>query len=89
MSNGRALTDLPASRDDNATNRLVVASQLASWQLQSDVVEDASSALVQLRPRAAEGRAYDIAVLDMCTPHTDGLQLGQEVSADPALAGTA
>jgi CheY-like chemotaxis protein/HPt (histidine-containing phosphotransfer) domain-containing protein len=75
--------------DDNATNRLILTSQLASWRLQPDAVEDAQSALVQMRQRALEGRAYDIAVLDMCMPHTDGLHLAQAISVDPVLMKTA
>ncbi len=74
--------------DDNATNRLILASQLTTWQLQADVVEDAESALAQMRQRALEGRGYDLAILDMCMPRTDGLHLAQAISADSSLKKT-
>ena len=37
---------------------------------------------------SADGRPYDIAVLDMCMPGTDGLQLAQTISADRTLFDT-
>jgi CheY-like chemotaxis protein len=74
--------------DDNATNRLILTSQLTSWRLQPEAAENAESALVQMRQRAAEGRPYDIAVLDMCMPTTDGLQLAQSISRDARLQHT-
>ncbi|WP_427017594.1 response regulator [Pseudarthrobacter sp. P1] len=74
--------------DDNATNRLVLQSQLTSWRMAPEVVEDAPTAL-QLCRAAAAGRPFDIAVLDMCMPEMDGLELAQAITADPALAATA
>ncbi len=74
--------------DDNATNRMILKSQLGSWQLRPDVVDSAAAALVQMRAMAAQGEPYAIAVLDMCMPDVDGLELAQQVSADESLAGT-
>jgi PAS domain S-box-containing protein len=74
--------------DDNATNRLILTSQLTSWRLQPEAAENAESALAQMRRRATEGRPFDIAVVDMCMPTTDGLQLAQAISRDPGLHHT-
>ncbi|MHA7292176.1 PAS domain S-box protein [Arthrobacter sp. MDT3-24] len=73
--------------DDNATNRLVLESQLTAWGMRPDAVADASTALDRSRTAAATGQPYDIAVLDMCMPEMDGLELAHELSADPALQG--
>ncbi len=74
--------------DDNATNRMIVGSQLVSWRLEPHLVEDGRSALLQMREMATKGQPYDIAILDMCMPEMNGLQLAQEVSSDSALSQT-
>lgn len=73
--------------DDNATNRLVLESQLRGWRLQPHAVSDAKTALALAREAAQRGEPYDLAVLDMCMPETDGLELARAIKADPALAG--
>jgi two-component system sensor histidine kinase/response regulator len=73
--------------DDNATNRLVLESQLTAWGMRPDAVADAGTALNRSRAAAAAGQPYDIAVLDMCMPEMDGLELAHELTADPALRG--
>lgn len=73
--------------DDNATNRLVLESQLTAWGMRPEAVADAATALDRSRTAAATGQPYDIAVLDMCMPDMDGLELAHEFSADPALRG--
>jgi PAS domain S-box-containing protein len=72
--------------DDNATNRLVLESQLRSWRLRPEAVPDARSALARAREAAAAGESFDIAVLDLCMPEVDGLELAREIKADPGLA---
>jgi signal transduction histidine kinase/DNA-binding response OmpR family regulator/HPt (histidine-containing phosphotransfer) domain-containing protein len=71
--------------DDNATNRLVLETQLTAWGLSADVVADAQSALVRIRAAALEGRPYGLAVLDMCMPGMDGLELVQRIRGDSTL----
>ncbi|MBT2515350.1 response regulator [Arthrobacter sp. ISL-30] len=71
--------------DDNATNRLVLESQLTGWKMTADSVEGASQALGRLHAMAAAGRPYDIAVLDMCMPGMNGLDLAREIRSDEAL----
>jgi signal transduction histidine kinase/CheY-like chemotaxis protein/HPt (histidine-containing phosphotransfer) domain-containing protein len=71
--------------DDNATNRLVLESQLGGWNMIPESVADAASALEKAREAAAAGRPFDIAVLDMCMPEMDGLELARAISADENL----
>ncbi|MEW9872531.1 response regulator [Arthrobacter sp. HS15c] len=72
--------------DDNATNRLVLESQLRGWKLQPEAVPDAKAALVRAREATAAGKPFDLAVLDLCMPDTDGLALAREIKADARLA---
>ena len=72
--------------DDNATNRLVLESQLRGWKLQPEAVPDARAALARAHEAAAAGTPFHLAVLDLCMPDTDGLELARELKADAALA---
>ena len=75
--------------DDNATNRLVLQRQLGAWGMQPDVTGDPRSVVSLMRGAAASGAPYAIAVLDMCMPDLDGVELAGQISADEVLAGTA
>ena len=83
---------LPGTRvlvvDDNETNRLVLAEQLTRWRLLPDVAEGAAAAMQLLRAAASAGRPYGMAILDMCMPEVDGVQLAREISADLTLHTT-
>ncbi|MFF2318351.1 response regulator [Arthrobacter sp. NPDC058097] len=72
--------------DDNATNRLVLESQLRGWRLQPEAVPDAASALARAREAEAAREPFDLAVLDLCMPGTDGLELARSIKADAGLA---
>jgi two-component system, sensor histidine kinase and response regulator len=74
--------------DDNATNRRIVRLQLKSWNIASDEASNADDALAVLRRECAAGQPFDLVVLDMQMPTTDGLQLARDIKADPALANT-
>ncbi len=74
--------------DDNRTNRAILNDQLRHWGMSVDVVDGAPLALVQLRRGLREGRAYDLALVDLCMPDMDGLELARLVAAEPGVAGT-
>jgi CheY-like chemotaxis protein len=73
--------------DDNATNREILAIQLASWSLRADVAADAQQASDLLASAASGPDPYRIAILDMQMPQTDGLQLAWQIRSNPALRG--
>ncbi len=74
--------------DDNATNRLILQSQLTAWGMRPDVVEHPRSVVARMRDAVAAGHPYAIAVLDMCMPETDGLELARLISIDQTLNDT-
>ena len=74
--------------DDNATNRTILHDQLAHWGVAVDVVDGALAGLGRLGAAVAEGAPYDLAVLDLCMPDLDGLELARRISATPRIAGT-
>ncbi|NHC25175.1 response regulator [Nocardioides sp. IC4_145] len=71
--------------DDNATNRFVLTEQLRSWDVESVAVPTAAEALLVLRAATRQGRAYDVAVLDLLMPDEDGLDLARRLRADTTL----
>jgi CheY-like chemotaxis protein/HPt (histidine-containing phosphotransfer) domain-containing protein len=70
--------------DDNATNRLILRQQLASWGLHPDEAEDAPTALERVRAAAADTQPYDFMILDLNMPGMDGLDLARMIKADPS-----
>jgi signal transduction histidine kinase/DNA-binding response OmpR family regulator len=74
--------------DDNATNRTILHDQLAHWGVAVDVVDGALAGLGRLGAAATDGAPYDLAVLDLCMPDLDGLELARRISATPSIAGT-
>ncbi|HET7397001.1 MAG TPA: response regulator [Intrasporangium sp.] len=74
--------------DDNATNRLVLESQLAHWGMRPDVVEHPQAVVDLMRAALAAGDPYAITVLDMCMPQIDGLELARHICADETLSDT-
>ena len=73
--------------DDNSTNRLILTEQLDAWQMRSVAVASAAEALGTLREAVRSGQPFEVAVLDLVMPGTDGLRLASLVRSDPALAG--
>ncbi|MBP2215434.1 response regulator [Arthrobacter sp. CAN_C5] len=74
--------------DDNATNRLVLESQLGSWRMNTAAVETGDVAIERLLAAADAGEPFDIAVLDMCMPDINGIDLAEAINSHPELAAT-
>jgi PAS domain S-box-containing protein len=74
--------------DDNATNRLVLAEQLASWGARHTEAAGAKDAIDMLRAARAEGDPFRIVLTDMNMPDIDGETLGKTIKADPDLRDT-
>jgi len=73
--------------DDNATNRKVVRYQVAPWRMICDEAENATVAYEMLEQAAQENNLYDLALIDMQMPETDGMTLGEQIKANSTLAG--
>lgn len=74
--------------DDNATNRQILRHQLFAWKMQKGSAASGHEALEQLKSAAADGKPYDLALLDMQMPEMDGMTLARRIKADPAIAAT-
>ena len=74
--------------DDNKTNRMILFEQLASWQMQPVMVDGGTAALAELHHAAEQDEPYALALVDMCMPDIDGLDLARLISADDALGAT-
>jgi len=74
--------------DDNATNRLILAEQLASWDVRHAEAESAAKAIDMLRAACAEDDPFRIVLMDMQMPEMDGESLGRAIKADPELRDT-
>jgi PAS domain S-box-containing protein len=72
--------------DDNQTNLVVLGSQLLAWDITADLAAGAHEALALAREAAAGPNPYQIALVDMAMPDTDGFELARIIGADPALA---
>jgi signal transduction histidine kinase/DNA-binding response OmpR family regulator/putative methionine-R-sulfoxide reductase with GAF domain len=70
--------------DDHPVGRTLVREQLRAWGVTVDEAAGGAGALELLR--AATGRRYDAALLDMQMPVMDGLELARAIRADPSLA---
>ncbi len=74
--------------DDNATTRQVMRHQIIAWRFQCGSAAGGQEALRVLRAAAAEGRPYDLALLDVEMPEMDGPELARAIRAEPPIAAT-
>jgi two-component system, sensor histidine kinase and response regulator len=75
--------------DDNETNRFILEEQLSAWRMRSVAVASAAEAVATLREAARSGEPYDVALLDLMMPGTDGLTLARQIRRDPTLGSPA
>jgi len=74
--------------DDNAANREILHHQLTAWGVTNAMTENGEQALALLREAALRGERYELAILDLCMPVMDGLELARQIRADPTLVAT-
>ena len=72
--------------DDNATNRRILCHQSKCWGMVPTETESGQQALKALSAAAAEGAAYDLAILDLMMPEMDGFELARSIKATPNIA---
>jgi len=83
-----SLQALPVlAADDNATNRRLLEAMLSSWGVAPTIVENGRAALTALERARAEGRPFQLVLLDARMPDLDGFAVAERIRRDPALAG--
>ena len=71
--------------DDNATNRLILAEILESWQMTATGVATAREAIDALRGAVAAGQPFHLVLTDALMPDVDGYTLAEQIAADAQL----
>ncbi len=74
--------------DDNATNREVLAAELAAWGVRTDEAADGPAALLALAAARDAGDPFAAAIVDMQMPGMDGMSLAAAIRADETLKHT-
>jgi signal transduction histidine kinase/DNA-binding response OmpR family regulator/HPt (histidine-containing phosphotransfer) domain-containing protein len=74
--------------DDNATNREILRTTLASWQMLPSEVAGGAQALECMRRASEDGEPFALAIIDMQMPGMDGEELGLAIQQDESLAHT-
>ncbi|WP_179277561.1 response regulator [Actinoplanes regularis] len=74
--------------DDNEINQFILNDNLEQWGMRSESVSSAHEALALLRDEAANGRRFDLAIIDMHMPMMDGLQLSMAISQHAEIPAT-
>lgn len=86
-----ALTDVRGLNillvDDIADHREILRVYLESWGMHCIETDNGTSAIEILRTASRQGRPFDLALIDQDMPEMTGLQLGQQILADPQLVG--
>ncbi len=72
--------------EDNDTNRDILQNYALAWGMSVDAVPSALSALDLLRKPSGDQPFYDLVIIDMKMAGMNGLELGQRIKADSALA---
>jgi PAS domain S-box-containing protein len=73
--------------DDNETNRIVLRDTLRPWNMVLELAASAQEALALIRQRSAEGRSFELLLIDARMPDVDGFTLAKTVQGDPVLSG--
>jgi CheY-like chemotaxis protein len=71
--------------DDNATNREIAVKLLQRWKMKPYAVESAEQAIAELDRASKEGQDYQLLLLDVRMPATDGFGVVEHLRAHPAL----
>ena len=72
--------------DDNASNRTILAEQLAIWGVPSAAAVSVDDALVRLQGATRSEDPFDVVLLDLMMPERDGLDLARAILDDGTIA---
>jgi PAS domain S-box-containing protein len=70
--------------DDSASSRVALASQLTAWGVEVAEAATAPDAMSLLQTARDAGQPFDLALVDMEMPETDGIVLTEAIRSDPA-----
>ncbi len=74
--------------DDNMTNRRILRTLLASWDMQPTIAGDGAEALQALTQACEADQPFAIVLSDVTMPEMDGFQLAEEIRKNPRLSST-
>jgi signal transduction histidine kinase/DNA-binding response OmpR family regulator/HPt (histidine-containing phosphotransfer) domain-containing protein len=74
--------------DDNDVNRAVLDRQAGRWGMQPASVGSGERAIEVLLSAAAEGKPFEIVLLDVNLPGMDGFAIAETIGRRPEIAGT-
>jgi PAS domain S-box-containing protein len=75
--------------DDNTTNRRVLWTMLANWQMKPLAVDGPAAAIEAMQKARDSGEPFPLVLLDYSMPKTDGLSLAGQIRSDAAHSSTA
>ncbi|MFZ0964868.1 MAG: response regulator [Terriglobia bacterium] len=74
--------------DDNLTNRRILGSLLARWDMQPTLAGDGAGALQTLAQAREANEPFKLVLLDATMPEMDGFRLAEEVRKNPQHSNT-
>ncbi len=72
--------------DNNATNCKIIQHQATHWGMQVDQVDSIAAGLKAIQKAGEQGKSYDVALIDMQIPQTNGMAIGEQIQANSAIA---
>jgi PAS domain S-box-containing protein len=72
--------------DDNETNREILQHQTRAWQMRPGIARSGCEAFGELRKARATGDPYQVVLLDLHMPGTNGLELASQIRGERGLA---
>ncbi len=69
--------------DDNEVNREILTRLSSRWRMAPDEVRSGPEAIAAVSQAKAEGRPYDLILLDMQMPGMDGIEVAQTLDIQP------
>jgi PAS domain S-box-containing protein len=72
--------------DDNETNREILQHQTRAWKMRSSTAANSAEALQELKRARTQGDPYQMVLLDLHMPGTNGLALARSIRGESGLA---
>jgi PAS domain S-box-containing protein len=72
--------------DDTLPSCTMIAYLVESWEMETTTVDSGAAALVALHQGLAQGKPFDVAIIDVVMPDQDGFELTEAIRQDTALS---